>query len=192
MTARVVPALRRATIAIVLIACSAGPCAADDQALLSLEYPVKAAFLYQFTRFVEWPELAGGDKPGFCIGILGPDPFGGALERAIDGKQVGGRPLEVRRFRRVEDVQPCPILFVGIAEGTAVDAVMARARSWATLTVGETEAFMRAGGMIRFVVEKNRVSFEVDLETAERAGLKVSAQLFRVGRPVAGPRKAQR
>jgi hypothetical protein len=141
-----------------------------------LEYQVKAAFLFNFLKFVEWPG-AVNDSP-WVIGILGHDPFGEVLENTVRGKLVNGRSVEVRRYTKVGDVKNCNILFIGRADfermGTPVQDGL--------LTVGETSGFLKAGGIINFYLEDGRVHFEIRPSVAHATGLHVSAQLLRLGK----------
>jgi hypothetical protein len=141
-----------------------------------LEYQVKAAFLFNFLKFVEWP-AAANDSP-LVIGILGHDPFGEVLDDTVSGKIVNGRNVEVRRFARSADVKDCNILFVGRSDfehmGTPVQPGL--------LTVGEAPGFLKSGGVINFYLESNRVHFEIRSDVARLSGLHVSAQLLKLGR----------
>lgn len=143
----------------------------------SLEYQVKAAFLFNFLKFVEWPPAAN-DAP-WVIGVLGADPFGGGLDNAVRGKRVNGRAVEVRRFGRAEDVKDCNILFIG-REEFARNGVPAQLPG--VLTVGEVPGFLQAGGAINFYFEDHRVHFEIRPSATQKAGLQLSSQLLRLGR----------
>lgn len=151
--------------------------AADD-----LEYPVKAAFLYKFAKFVRWPQTAP-DPDVFVVGVIGEDPFGEALDRTLARKSIGGKTIAVRRFASARDLAPCHILFVSRSEDQRVDRILGTVPP-GTLTVGETRAFDRAGGMIRFVLRGGKVRFEIDQAAAERAGLEISSQLLSVASAV--------
>jgi len=152
------------------------------------EYDVKAAFLYNVAKFVEWPpEAFASPEDPIVIGIAGVDPFGPDLDRAVAGRTANGRGFLVRRFRRPEELRSfCHILFVGAAED---------ARRWLTavrdfqgtgaLTVGEGVDFARQGS-IAFVIENRRVRILVNLEAAEEARLRVSVRLLAVARRVDG------
>ena len=147
------------------------------------EYSVKAAFLYHFVEFVEWP--ADAPLPAtITIGVLGKDPFGDLLDRAILHKVVMGRALAVRRFETVEDLQPCQILFVSSSEMSRLPQAFALLGVAPVLTVGEADRFARRGGMIGFVFEDDRVRLEINLGAAEAAGLRVSSKLLSVARLV--------
>jgi hypothetical protein len=175
--------LSRRRLATAAIVVALGPAArAVEPEAGSLEYPVKAAFLFQFARFVEWPEDAAESGSPFEICVVGGDPFGAALERAIEGKRVNGRALAVKRFRGLEELRPCPILFVGPEERRLWPAVLDRVGATPTLTVGEGREFVEAGGVIGFLVEDNRVRFAVNVGAAGRSHLRLSSRLLAVAR----------
>ena len=145
------------------------------------EYDVKAAFLLNFIRFVEWPQPPPErmDSP-FAICILGDDPFGNSLTRVISGETIGGRRLVVRRLRKWPDA--CEVLFMSASHSSQA-ATLALSGS-TVLTVGEAPGFLRDGGMIKFVVEERRVRFDINREAVERSALKMSSRLFAVAREV--------
>jgi hypothetical protein len=145
----------------------------------TLEYDVKAAFLLNFTRFIEWPagSLDGPDTP-LSICILGDDPFGAALDHVVQGEVVNGRRVNVVRVKHLPPPKGCEVVFV--AQQKDVKA-LAEVRP-GVLTVGEGEGFLREGGMIAFVIEDRRVRFEVNRRAAETAGLKLSSQLLTVAK----------
>ena len=148
-----------------------------------LEYEVKAAFLYNFAKFTEWPMEQDPGTP-IVIGVLGEDPFGEVLEHTIRGKQVRGRALTIKRFRKVEDpLKSCHILFISSESATASRALkfLQGAR---VLTVGESRAFCSLGGTINFVLDHRRVRFEINVAAAERAGLKLSSKLLKLAKIV--------
>lgn len=138
------------------------------------EYQVKAAFLFNFLRFVEWP--GGASKAPWVIGVLGNDPFGDALDKAVRGKTVNGRKVEVRRYDEPEEVKDCEILFIGDYQRTGIPTEPG------VLTVGESPGFLKSGGAISFYLEDHRVRFEISPAAARAAGLHVSAQLLKLGR----------
>ncbi len=145
------------------------------------EYQIKAAFLFNFARFVEWPERAfPGPRTPLSICILGEDPFGGELDRMVAGKNVEGHPVDVRRLRREAETAGCHVLFLGAAENDRAPGVLAALGGSPTLTVGEQSAFGDAGGTIAMSLEKSRVAFEVNLAAAGRAGLKISSRLLKL------------
>lgn len=147
------------------------------------EYDVKAAYLVNFTRYVTWPALSPGDP--LVLGILGRDPFGGALE-ALAQKSGGEHPLHLRRLRRVEEADqgPLHILFVSASEEERLPAILRRLDGRPVLTVGESRFFAERGGMIELEVEGRRVRFSVNLTEAEESRLAVSSQLLKLARVV--------
>jgi hypothetical protein len=151
------------------------------------EYEVKAAFLYNFAYFINWPPQAfpQADAP-FVLGILGDDPFGQSLNRIVEGEMIGGRPIQVVRSRRLKDIGNCQILFISRSEKASVRAILAALADAPTLTVGETEDFARSGGIVTFVVEESKVRFGISVEAAERAHLKISSKLLSLSRDVSG------
>ena len=153
------------------------------------EYEVKAAFLYNFARFVEWPPEVRRD-PGapFVIAILGHDPFGAVLDETVAGKTVAGRPIEVRRVPRVEGARDAQIVFVCPSERANMAAILKALDRPGVLTVGDTDGFAMRGGAINFTRQARRVRFEINPVVAEQAGLKVSSQLLKLATLVVGPR----
>ena len=148
-----------------------------------LEYEVKAAFLLNFTRFTEWPASAFADPASpIAICILGHDPFGRALDDIIQGEQVNGRKLLVRRMNQVPPPQACQAIFIGNGERD-VPRIL-NGLDGGTLTVSEGEDFIREGGMIAFIIDNRRVRFDINQTAAEKAGLKLSSRLLSVARSV--------
>jgi len=148
------------------------------------EYSVKAAFLYHFAQFVEWPPDGARDNAAITIGVLGSDPFGEVLDKAVLGKTIGGRKLAVRRFATIDKIGHCDILFISSSEASHLPAVLAGLSGTAVLTVGEADRFARRGGMIGFFFEDSRMRLEVNVATTEAAGLRVSSKLLSVARLV--------
>jgi YfiR/HmsC-like len=156
---------------------------ANASAQEASEYQVKAAFLYNFAKFVEWPAGGGADAP-LVIGVLGKDPFGGEIDRAVEGKTVNGRRLTIKRFSSLEAYEYCHILFVSSSERNKLPQIIAAVRNSSVLTVSETDRFAHIGGIINFVTIENRIRFEINQAAAERAGLKISSKLLSLGRVV--------
>jgi YfiR/HmsC-like len=157
--------------------------ASDSAEQQSLEYKVKAAFLLNFTKFIEWPasEASHSGSP-FNICILGSDPFGLALDQIVQGETVDGRKLVVERIQR-EGLKSCQILYLGKSEKDVREILSVRVQG--LLTVGEGESFIRDGGMIAFVIENRRVRFYVNLGAARSAALQLSSKLLSVAKSVA-------
>jgi hypothetical protein len=146
------------------------------------EYEVKAAFLYKFANFVEWPPESA-TLPG-CIAIVGQDPFGTALDEVVKGKSVNGRSFLVKRFKSDLDAARCHIVFISASEQGRVHPILDRLRGISTLTVSDIPGFCQDGGMIGFEVVDQKVRFAINPDAAERAGLKVSSKLLSVAKIV--------
>lgn len=149
------------------------------------ERPVQAAFLTKFPMFVEWPQTApGSTNEPYVIGILGLDPFGGDLDAIAAEQRVKGRSIRIARFARLEDLGDCHILFVSSSELPRLSDVFKRLGRRSVLTVGDSEGFTQAGGMVNFVKVDGKVRFEVNHEAARGAGLALDARLLAVSRPM--------
>lgn len=148
------------------------------------EYDVKAVTLFKFVQFIKWPP-AGGTQ--FTIGVVGNDPFGGALDRAIQGESVGGKKLAIKRARRVEDLKDCQVVFVPASERANVAAIVASLAGKNILTVGEHEGFAKQGGAIGFTSGGGKVGFEINHGAARSAGLEISSRLLKLAGRVVGP-----
>lgn len=145
----------------------------------ALEYQVKAAYLLNFTRYVEWPAQAfTSPNAPIDICVLGADPFGGALEQAVAGRVTRGRPLIVQYKRTAAEARYCPVVFVPATVWRRDPEVLERLRGHGVLTVGETAGFAKAGGIIGFVIEEASVRFVVNLEARDRAGLRISSRML--------------
>lgn len=145
------------------------------------EYEVKSAMLVNFTRFVDWPPSLFS-KPGqpLVIGVLGPDPFGQALDEVAREKIVNGRAIQVRRFDSWPPPEPVHVLFVGKIERRKMKGLFGSLGGQTILTVSDSDGFAGQGGMIGLTIEEGKVKFEVNLEAAERGGLKLSSKLLRL------------
>jgi hypothetical protein len=144
------------------------------------EYQVKAVFLFNFSRFVEWPAqaFASPDAP-FVMGVFGHDPFGADLDKIVSGESVNGRPVVVRRVRTAADAANCQILFIHQSEGRRLPEVLAAINRHSTLTVSDLPGPAQRGVMIRLVTEGGRVRMRVNVESARAAALIISSNLLR-------------
>lgn len=147
------------------------------------EYDLKAAFVYQFTHFTEWPAetFATEDAP-IVVAVVGEDPFRGALARAVRDKTVYGRRLAYQHFPDADALAPCHILYVSPSEQHRLAQIVDEAGAFGALTVGDMDGFTRDGGMVRFIKEKNKVRFEIRRDAVDDAGLRLKAQLLRAAR----------
>jgi YfiR/HmsC-like len=182
--------MRRLGILIVALSVSLswapGALAQDRDSSDSSEYLIKAGFIFNFAKFVEWPQatFAQPDSP-IVIGILGTDPFGTIIDQIVQDKKIGGRGFVVKRLKwgaDPKDVRECKILFVGASERAHIDELVQIVRGLPILTVGETPGFAERGGVIRLVLEDNRVRFEVNVDAARQAGLTISSRLLTLAR----------
>lgn len=149
------------------------------------EYDVKAAFLYNFVKFAEWPDSAFRDEEApIVIGIFGEDPFGPELDRMLEKKTAHGRRFQIRRLLLPGDAASCHVLFVANASTERLPTLLEAIGSRPVLTIGESPGFALSGGHINFVVENNRVVFEINVQQSASASLKFSSQLLRLARLV--------
>jgi len=155
----------------------------------SREYQLKAAFLFQFTKFVEWPEgsFASTNSP-LVIGILGENPFEGALERLVEGERVNGRPLILRQLEPDAAVDSVHVLFVARSEAGRAASLMRPLAGKPVLTVSDIEGFASRGGCAELFVDQNRIRFRVNPRTAGDARLSISSKLLRLADIVESPR----
>jgi len=149
------------------------------QSLSSREYEIKAAYLYNFIKYVDWPSY--GDN--ITIGVLGGNPFGTALA-PLNGKIVKGRRLLIKELDSLREAQKCQIIFVSSSEKQRLQEIFENLKFARVLTVGETEGFATSGGMINFVEENNKVHFEINADAARRTGLTISSELLKLAKLV--------
>lgn len=143
------------------------------------EYQVKAAFIYNFSKFVEWPPQAFKTaKDPITICVLGQNPFGNALEETVSGKMVEGRAFIVRQLSSEPAATGCQILFVSSSERNRLHSILSDIKITGVLTVGETETFASEGGVINFKIEAGTVRIQVNVDAAEQAKLRISSRLL--------------
>jgi hypothetical protein len=166
-----------------LLAGSSGPA----QTATPSEYQLKAAFIYNFTKFIDWPPNAfEDDKSPFIIGILGEDPFGKFLDRTVSGKSINTHPITIQVFPNVGAATKCHLLFISRSEKDRLSEIIPKLQGTSVLTVGETEQFIKAGGMINFVEEAKKIRFQINDEAAKAAKLKMSSKLLGLALPSDG------
>jgi len=143
------------------------------------EYQVKAAFLYNFAKFVEWPlgTFANSSDP-IVICIVGQNPFGSTLEDMVQGKKIGDRFFAVRRLPDTQQAGKCQILFIGAGEWKRTRALLDSVKGAAILTVGETDDFTALGGVVSFKLDGPRVRLQIAPEAGERGRLRISSKLL--------------
>lgn len=158
----------------------------NHQSLISREYEIKAAYIYNFCKYVQWPQnnnTNSSDKEPFYICILGDNPFGKALDRIAEKKTVRGRRIVVRHVTSANDLRSAHILFVPADRpDEMLDGLMQKTEENSTLIIGEEPGFATTSGIINFFQESNKVRFEINAKAAENRDLKISAKLLRLGK----------
>jgi len=145
------------------------------------EYEVKAAFLFNFAQYVEWPpESFSTPATPIIIGVLGDDPFGRVLDQTVRGETVKSRPIAIHRSRQIENLRHCHLLFISKSERGRLTPIFAKLAGTHCLTVGETDRFAHNGGIINFRLQGANVRFEINLNAARRSGLMISSKLLRL------------
>jgi hypothetical protein len=149
------------------------------------EYQVKAAYLYNFGRFVEWPaRVATASTGSFTICVLGEDPFGPALDTTLAGEMIGNQKVAARRISSLQESVDCQILFISSSEAKRLNKIIEALGNSAVLTVSDIPQFSQRRGMIQLLMEGNRIRFEVNLAATQRAGLTLSSELLKVATAV--------
>jgi hypothetical protein len=145
------------------------------------EYQVKAAFLFNFAKFVVWPANAfpNANTP-LVIGVLGQDPFGSYLDDIVRGERVDNRQLSVQRYRSSAEIRDCHVLFISKSESGRLDQIVSTLKNRKLLIVTDADGG-QGGVIIRFVTEGNRIRFKIDAEAAKAAHLNISSKLMRLG-----------
>jgi hypothetical protein len=149
------------------------------------EYQIKAAFLYNFTQFTDWPASTfSATNAPIVIGIVGEDPFGNIMDEVVRGEMVRGHPLVIKRLRADEDLRSCHVLFISRSEKDRLPALLSQLKGSPVLTVSDINEFAQEGGMVNLLLANNTVKLEINQAKAEEAGLQISAKLLRLARIV--------
>jgi hypothetical protein len=155
----------------------------NKQDSIPTEYEVRAAFLFNFIKFVEWPEEVFKDSLSpIILGIIGHDPFGKSIDTMIKDRTIQSRKIIIKRFPGIEDYEQCHVLYVGFNEKRYQVAVLKPLEGTPVLTVGDLDDFIRLGGMINFIITGNQVGFEINLDAVEKSRLEISAKLLKLAR----------
>jgi len=151
----------------------------------SSEYLIKAGFTYNFAKLMEWPASAfpQPDSP-IVIGVLGPDPFAGTLDDVLKGKQANGRNFVVKHLKWGNDLRDCNILFITSSQTAHLDEIFHMVKGLPILTIGETPGFAQRGGIINFILEDDKVRFEVNVDAAKQADINISSRLLTLAKIV--------
>lgn len=157
----------------------------SSQSAPSVEYQVKAAFLFNFAKFIEWPTDAFPDeKTPITVCVFRYDPFGGALDDVIRGKTINNRELAVRRITGLPDLKGCQLLFISDREDKLLDEIEKNVKGASILVVGEGPEFAERGGSVQFFLEQNKLRFAINVDAVQRARLQVSSKLLALARIV--------
>jgi uncharacterized protein DUF4154 len=145
------------------------------------EYEIKAAYLYNFGKFVHWPARVEANRNhAFSVCVLGQDPFGATLKAILSGQNIDGQQTVAATISKPEDAGNCRILFISASEGRHLKEIMTALDDSSVLTVSDLPSFSKRGGMVEFVLDNNKVRFEVNLGKAQRAGLTMSSELLKL------------
>ena len=167
---------------VTLLSCASAFSMAEDRKtteyrIKAAEYKIKAAFLYNFSRFVTWPEEPGKNEGKFKLCTFGGDPFGQLLD-ALAGKSIHKSSLEINRIGSLDEVRDCQVVFISTINGGNLEYVMSSLREQPTLTVSDINGFTAHGGIIQFTLVNNKVRFNINLDAANHAGLTISSKLL--------------
>jgi YfiR/HmsC-like len=151
------------------------------------EYELKAAFLYSFAKFIDWPSKAfASPQSPFVICILGADPFGAAIDDTLRGKSIGDHPVVVQRAKEASEVRHCQIVFVSSQTTRPLSEILASLQGSTALVVGESDRFADSGGAIQLILDQNHIRFAINEAAAENAGLHISSKLLALAKIVRG------
>lgn len=177
---------RRTLLPSILLSCLLSSAAISSlaQPVHPTESQVKAAYLYNFGKFVRWQPDRASSPESLEICVLGKDPFGAVLDTTIAGESIDGRKITVRRIARVQDAAPCSILFISTSEASRLASILTAAQHLNVLTVSDLPHFVEQGGMIGFVLQEGRIRFDVNRTAAEQSHLVLSSELLKVATKV--------
>jgi hypothetical protein len=185
-----------ALIAGVLTAHAASPASHPATAeTAAVRYPEKARLILELVQFIEWPtSVLTADDGAFVVGVLGDPVFAAEIGLVIASQKVHGRPVRIRNFRNLDEVDPCPILVISAHKARLLPTILEfLSATPGILTVGDAEGFVEGGGVLRLVERPDRIAFEINRDAARRAQLEISAQLLRLAQrlvPAAAPAEA--
>lgn len=145
------------------------------------EEQVKAVFIYNFTKFIDWPANSfNHPEPAFVIGVVGNQSISPFLQEAIAGELAAGRPILIKHFASAREIKNCHILYIGSEDPDRVKAIIAQTQNQSILTVSDSPNFLRWGGMVRFYTEKGKIRLEINSDAAKSAGIRISSKLLSV------------
>jgi hypothetical protein len=148
-----------------------------------LEYQLKAAFLFNFTRFIDWPADAfTSPSAPFVIGIVGNDPFGNYLDEMVRGEKTGDHPIIVQHYRTAKDISNCQLLYINLQSAESIKEALSNINPHNVLTVSDADKFMKQGGDVRFFEEDNKIKIQINMAAAKASGLEISSKLLRIAK----------
>jgi YfiR/HmsC-like len=172
------------SLLLALLAALICPTGLNAGSAMQREYEIKAAYLYNFINYIDWPENAFPPAGGtITIGIVGSNPFGMALD-ALNGKQVKGRTVALKQITDTKDLGQCQIVFISPSEKQRLPELFEKLKDLRVLTVSEMDGFAEHGGIINFILERNKVRFEINLDAARRLDLNISSELLKLAKIV--------
>jgi len=197
---RLKPQLGRANLVVRFVACLgllsllfAAPVSFQGQAQSASEYELKAMFLYNFPKFIEWlPESFSNDAAPFVVGVLGNDPFSGQLDQMLNGKSLNARTVIVKHFKWGQNLRECQLLFISGSEQKRLGQILESLKGTSVLTVSDINSFCQKGGVIGLELENKKIQFIVNLDTADQARLRISSKLLSLAKRVLGDRRVGR
>lgn len=147
------------------------------------EYQVKAVFLFNFTRFVDWPpsSFESANSP-FIIGIIGTDPFGSYIDETVSGETAGQHAIVVKRFKTIKEISNCQVLYIAATDDVQLKEIISECRDKPILTVSDISNFTLMGGVIGFVIESDKIRMQINTESAKAASLVISSKLLRLAK----------
>jgi hypothetical protein len=158
---------------------------AYSQTQKEIEYRLKAAYLFNFIQFVEWPpEVFENEESPIIIAVLGIDPFGKILDETIQNEKIGNHPIVIKRFRYFSQLEFCHVLYISYSERGSIRSILNRIKDSSILTVSDINDFGSYGGNISFYLEENKLRFAINLQTLDQADLKVSSKLLRLAKVI--------
>jgi hypothetical protein len=167
--------------------CASKSTAFAGQTQKEIEYRFKAVYILNFLRFVAWPDsVLGTDRSPFVLAVLGNDPFGKILEETFQSETVAGHPIEVKRYRSLQDLGACQALFISASERELYDVILKQVAGSSILTISDAEGFGERGGHINFFLEDNKIRFEINVQALKEADLKASSKLLRLAKIING------
>jgi hypothetical protein len=180
--------VRRLMIVILMTLLGQASHAWAQDAEASSEYLIKAGYIYNFAKLVEWPATAFAQPNSpIVIGIVGTDPFGPIIDKVLEGKKINGHPFLIRRLRPTADVKECHIVFIGSSMEPHIADAIRLTRGSPILTISEIPGFADHGGIIHLTLEQNKVRFEVNVDAAKEADLNISSRLLVLAKVIQQP-----